>query len=69
MTFHSLVPSITLSLSKSSIRSWSCHRHHHLIDGLFFCHYIIIKNMRVLYFLFTLMIIPTSQWNTITEFL
>jgi hypothetical protein len=33
------------------------------------CIYIIIINMRVLYFLFTLMIIPTSQWNTITEFL
>jgi hypothetical protein len=28
---HSLVPSITLSLSKSSIRSWSCHRHHLVI--------------------------------------
>ena len=25
---HSLVPSITLSLSKSSIRSWCFHRHH-----------------------------------------
>ena len=35
---QNLIPSDTLSLTESNIRSWCFHRHHHLIVGLFFFH-------------------------------
>ena len=35
---QNLISSDTLSLTKSNIRSWCFHRHHHLIVGLFFFH-------------------------------
>ena len=42
---HSLIPSVTLSLSKSSIRSCCFHRHHHLAVGFFFFSFVMLLSL------------------------
>ena len=46
---QNLISSDTLSLTKSNIRSWCFHRHHHLIVGLFFFHsfsFVMLLNLK-----------------------